>query len=43
MSWVGTAGSSPGGWRGGAEPAAAEGEMEAGQGDEMGCGGCHKI
>lgn len=43
VSRVGTAGSSPGGRRGGAEPAAAEGEREAGQGEEMGCGVCHKI
>lgn len=39
VSRVGTAGSSPGGQRGGAERAAAEGEMEAGQGDEMGGSG----
>lgn len=38
VSWLDTAGSSPGTQGGGAEPAAAEGKMEAGQGYEIGGG-----
>lgn len=39
MSWVDAVGSRPGAQGGGAEPAAAEGKLEAGQGYEIGGGG----